>query len=51
VPRGEAVDVTVARRKHLRRPRGGAAGQVQVGRGRTVRVLAGSGDMPRPNSG
>ena len=50
VPRGEAVDVTVARRKHLRRPRGGAAGQVLVGRGRTVRVRAGGGEPPRPNS-
>ncbi len=41
VPRGEPVEVTVARRKHLRRPRGGAAGQVLVNRSRTVRVRAG----------
>jgi hypothetical protein len=46
VPRGEAVDVTVARRKHLKRPRGGAPGQVLVGRGRTVRVRSGGGERP-----
>ena len=50
VPRGEAVDVTVARRKHLKRPRGGAPGQVLVGRGRTVRVRAGGGEAAHPDS-
>jgi len=44
-PRGEAVDVTVAARKHLRRPRGGAPGEVLVRRGETVRVRA-EGDRP-----
>ncbi|MCU0223774.1 MAG: hypothetical protein MUF27_06835 [Acidobacteria bacterium] len=48
VPRGEAVDVTVARRRHLRRPRGGAPGQVLVSRGRTVRVRAGE-SPPSPS--
>ena len=37
-PQGEAVDVHVARRKHLRRPKGGVPGLVLVRKGRTVRV-------------
>jgi hypothetical protein len=38
---GEAVDVAVARRKHLRRPRGGEAGQVVVTRSRTLHLHGG----------
>ncbi len=40
-PEGEAVDVHVALRKHLRRPKGGAPGQVLVRRGSTRRTRAG----------
>ncbi|MBP7148934.1 MAG: DUF814 domain-containing protein [Acidobacteria bacterium] len=41
VPRGEPVDVDVARRKHLRRPRGGAPGLVLVRKSTVLRVVAG----------
>ncbi len=50
VPRGEAVEVTVARRKHLRRPRGGTEGQVLVHRSETVRVRAGDEGPPPADS-
>ena len=39
-PRGEKVEVHVARRKHLRRPRGGRPGQVLVRKGQVLLVTA-----------
>ncbi|MDQ7008200.1 MAG: NFACT family protein [Acidobacteriota bacterium] len=39
-PRGEKVEVHVARRKHLRRPKGGRPGQVVVRKGQVLLVTA-----------
>lgn len=38
-PAGEPVDVTVCRRRHVRRPRGAPPGLVSVRKARTVRVV------------
>lgn len=48
-PEGERVEVHVARRKHLRRPRGGSPGQVLVKKGRTL--LATVGPPPASTEG
>ncbi|RMG45472.1 MAG: DUF814 domain-containing protein, partial [Acidobacteria bacterium] len=52
VTSGEAVDVLVARRRHLRRPRGGPAGRVLAKKFRTIRVVAGAvpDGAPRPSA-